>query len=181
MRLNKSTSHAIRILIACTKADGKLVKAADLSAKLDITLQNVFKIVHILSRAGLIAGQRGRNGGIALARPAEEIAVGDIVRAMEATDMELDVDGSVTASRSLRDVNRVLDDALGAFISVLDRHSLADMAKSASVGNGRKATSKPAKPSLPKKTARSTAKAGGAVSSARMKASLLPTRARGQR
>lgn len=136
MRLNKSTSHAIRILIACTKADGQLVKAAELSAGLDITLQNVFKIVHILSRAGLIAGQRGRNGGIALARSAEDIAIGDIVRAMEATDFDLDVDGSAVAKSSLRDVNRVFDDALEAFISVLDRHTLAEMAKGANPGVG---------------------------------------------
>lgn len=158
MRLNKSTSHAIRILIACTRANGKLVKAADLSASLEITLQNVFKIVHILSRAGLIAGQRGRNGGIALARPAEEIAIGDIVRAMEATDMELDVDGSVVASRSLRSVNRVLDDALEAFVSVLDSHTLAAMAKGASQSAERR--SAPASPSK-KKPPRVKSTAGG--------------------
>jgi Rrf2 family transcriptional regulator, nitric oxide-sensitive transcriptional repressor len=128
MRLNKSTGDAIRILIACARANGALVKVVDLSATLDITMQNVFKIVHILSRSGLTAAVRGRHGGVRLSRPADQIFIGDIVRAMEQTETASEAgarsgDGSSTAG----DVTRVLDDALEAFIAVLDRHSLADM------------------------------------------------------
>src|SRR5690606_15405917 len=118
MRLNKSTGDAIRILIACARAEGALVKVVDLSGSLEITMQNVFKIVHILSRAGLTAAVRGRHGGIRLSRPPETIFVGDIVRAMETTERVSDTGTGVTS---------VLDDALEAFIAVLDRHSLADM------------------------------------------------------
>jgi Rrf2 family nitric oxide-sensitive transcriptional repressor len=118
MRLNKSTGDAIRILIACARAEGALVKVVDLSSSLDITMQNVFKIVHILSRSGLTAAVRGRHGGIRLSRPADAIFIGDIVRAMETTEPALDTGAGVT---------RVLDDALEAFIAVLDRHSLTDM------------------------------------------------------
>ena len=81
MRLNKTTSHAIRILIACARADGDYIKVAELSNALEITSQNVFKIVHILSHAGLIAAARGRHGGVRLARAADTIRIGDIVRA----------------------------------------------------------------------------------------------------
>lgn len=133
MRLNKSTSHAIRILIECTRADGALIKVADLAAELDLTMQNVFKMVHIMSRGGLVAATRGRNGGVRLARPAEQIKIGDIVRAMEATDVELDAEGGArgASGRALQDVNRVFDVALEAFIGVLDQHTLADMASAA--------------------------------------------------
>ena len=86
MRLNKSTGDAIRILIACARSEGALVKVVDLSATLDITMQNVFKIVHILSRAKLTAAVRGRHGGIRLSRSADAIFIGDIVRAMEQTE-----------------------------------------------------------------------------------------------
>ena len=71
MRLTKSTSHAIRILIDCARADDRLVKVAELSERLQITQQNVFKIVNLLARAGLIEAMRGRNGGVRLARPAK--------------------------------------------------------------------------------------------------------------
>ncbi len=130
MRLNKSTGDAIRILIACARAQGALVKVVDLSASLEITMQNVFKIVHILSRAGLTAAVRGRHGGIRLGRPPETIFIGDIVRAMETTEPASDTGGGVT---------RVLDDALEAFIAVLDRHSLADMVAREAPGVGDKA------------------------------------------
>lgn len=129
MRLNKSTSHAIRILLDCARAGDGLVKAAEVSARLDITMQNTLKMVNVLARAGLITALRGRNGGIRLSRPADEIRIGDIVRALEATDLELDMDGAKRRSAAqVAGVNRVLDTAFEAFIAVLDRHTLADMA-----------------------------------------------------
>ncbi|MGE0768613.1 MAG: Rrf2 family transcriptional regulator [Hyphomicrobiaceae bacterium] len=130
MRLNKSTSHAIRILIECARAQGDLVKVADLSTTLDLTMQNVFKIVHILSKNQLVAPARGRHGGVRLGRPADQIRMGDIVRAMEATDIEIDIEGSPKPSgrADVSGVNRVLDDALEAFVAVLNQHTLADMA-----------------------------------------------------
>ena len=128
MRLTKSTSHAIRILIDCTRAGDGLIKVASLSERLEITPQNVFKIVNLLARAGFIEAVRGRNGGAKLARPASAIRIGDVVRATEVTHVEIE-DIPHTASRRGREVNRVLDDALEAFIEVLDQHTIADMAK----------------------------------------------------
>src|SRR6476660_5327529 len=119
MRLTKSTSHAIRILIDCAQADARLVKVAELSERLEITQQNVFKIVNLLARARLIEAVRGRNGGVRLARPANAIRIGDVVRATEVTHVEIE---------EIAGVNQILDNALEAFIDVLDQHTLADMA-----------------------------------------------------
>jgi Rrf2 family protein len=127
MRLTKSTSHAIRILIDCARAGDQLVKVAELSERLGITQQNAFKIVNLLARAGLIEAMRGRNGGVRLARPAQLIRIGDVVRATEVTRVAIE-EGAPSKLRG-HGVNRVLDDALEAFIEVLDRHSIADMLK----------------------------------------------------
>src|SRR5215831_7037692 len=105
MRLTKSTSHAIRILIDCARAEGRLVKVAELSGRLEITQQNVFKIVNLLARAHLI----------------------EAVRATEVTHVEIEERTGGRKPRRAR-VNRILDDALEAFIDVLDQHTLADMA-----------------------------------------------------
>ena len=71
---------------------------------------------------------RGRNGGVRLARPAAAIRIGDVVRATEVTHVEIE-DGTVGRKQKRgRGVNKILDDALGAFIDVLDQHTLADMA-----------------------------------------------------
>jgi Rrf2 family protein len=129
MRLTKSTSHAIRILIDCARASGGLTKVATLSERLQITQQNVFKIVNLLAKAGLIEAMRGRHGGVRLARPAQSIRIGDVVRATEVTHVEIE-EGAPTAKRGHgHGVNRILDDALEAFIDVLDQHTIADMAK----------------------------------------------------
>jgi len=124
MRLNKSTGHAVRILIDCAKAGDQLVKVADIAQRLDITQQNTFKIVHLLSRSGFLASMRGRRGGVRLARPAAEIRIGDVVRAIEFTELNGREAG---ASGGL---SQIVDDALEAFISVLDQHTLAQMAQS---------------------------------------------------
>ncbi len=129
MRLTKSTSHAIRILIDCARAGDQLIKVAELSERLDITQQNVFKIVNLLARAGLIESVRGRNGGVRLARPAAQVRIGDVVRASEVTRVAIEEDGTAGARGRGHGVNRVLDDALEAFIDVLDRHTIADMVR----------------------------------------------------
>lgn len=131
MRLNKSTRDAIRILVDCARSGDTLIKVADLSSRLDITPQNVFKIVHLLSRAGMVAPSRGRYGGVRLARPAADIRIGDVVRALELTGSggESEGDDAPLAGRASESgVNRVLDEALEAFVTVLNQHSLADMA-----------------------------------------------------
>jgi Rrf2 family protein len=120
MRLNKSTSHAVRILIDCAKAGG-LIKVADIAQRLGITQQNAFKIVHLLAKAGFLASVRGRHGGVRLARPAPKIRIGDVVRAIEFPKGK--------GAGGEMGLNQIVDDALQAFISVLDQHTLADMAE----------------------------------------------------
>lgn len=123
MRLNKSTSHSVRILIDCAKAGDRLIKVADIAQRLDITQQNAFKIVHLLSKAGFLASVRGRHGGVRLARPASAIRVGDVVRAIEFAGQDGKQSGG---SASL---GEIVDNAFEAFISVLDQHTLEEMAE----------------------------------------------------
>lgn len=127
MRLTKQTGHAIRILIDCANSGDQLLKAAEISERLGVTKQNVFKIVHILSHAGFIAAVRGPNGGVRLAKPPATIKVGDVVRAIEETRFKVEGGGPKGGSR-VAPINAMFDDALTAFISVLDQHTLAELA-----------------------------------------------------
>ncbi len=121
MRLNKTTNHAIRILVDCAQSGDELVKVAEISERLDITQQNTFKIVHLLSRGGFVKAVRGRHGGVKLARPASEIRVGEGVGVIEASNLDARSDEKQSAQA-------IFDDALDAFISVLNQHTIADMA-----------------------------------------------------
>jgi Rrf2 family nitric oxide-sensitive transcriptional repressor len=131
MRLSKTTNYAIRILLDCAVADPNLVKVAEISERRDITLQNTFKIVHLLSRAGFIRAVRGRHGGVRLARPASDIRIGDVVRAMEILHLEIEREEGERsgAQGQLAALDQLFDNALGAFISVLDEHTLDQMIK----------------------------------------------------
>jgi Rrf2 family nitric oxide-sensitive transcriptional repressor len=128
MRLTKQTGHAIRILIDCALAGDQLIKVADISDRLDVTKQNVFKIVHILSHAGFLSAVRGPNGGVRLAKPAASIRIGDVVRAIEVTRVQVDGRRDAKPQQSPTTINAMFDDALTAFISVLDQHSLEELA-----------------------------------------------------
>jgi Rrf2 family nitric oxide-sensitive transcriptional repressor len=128
MRLTKQTGHAIRILIDCALAGDELVKVADVAARLYITPQNAFKIVHLLARAGFVASVRGPSGGIRLARPAGEIRVGDVVSAMEQTSVDIAGEERGAGAEDINALTSLFDDALAAFISVLDGHTLAELA-----------------------------------------------------
>ncbi|MBN8911539.1 MAG: Rrf2 family transcriptional regulator [Rhizobiales bacterium] len=131
MRLSKTTNYAIRILLDCALAEPNLVKVAEISERRDITLQNTFKIVHLLSRAGFIRAVRGRHGGVRLAKPASEIRIGDVVRAMEILHLEIERENEAGtgAPGQLAALDQLFDNALGAFISVLDEHTLEQMIK----------------------------------------------------
>lgn len=125
MRLTKTTRHAIRVLIVCAEASG-LIRVSEIAGAIDVSDLNAFKIVNMMSRAGLLQAVRGRNGGVRLARPPELIRIGDVVRAMEQPDMEVSKQSASGPGRR-RQINAMFGDALEAFIAVLNQHSLADV------------------------------------------------------
>lgn len=125
MKLNKVTSHALRVLVACARAGDGLQKVAQLAADLDLTQQNTFKIVHLLSRAGFLEGERGRYGGVRLKSPAESIRVGEVVKAMEMLPDIADSEASALDGQQ----EHLFDAAFEAFVSVLNQTTIADMAR----------------------------------------------------
>jgi Rrf2 family protein len=130
MRLTKQTSYAIRILTHCARKEGKSVRASEIAQIYGITEYNVAKIVPILVRAGFLKSTRGRLGGLKLARPADEIQIGDVVRATEATYVEAECGGGDSRDCAIKPaalINRLLGEALDAFISVLDKHTLDEL------------------------------------------------------
>jgi Rrf2 family protein len=76
------TDYAVRAMLAVAADQPHLVKAATLAAAQDIPLSFLQGILLDLRRAGLLHSHRGVDGGYALARPAEDITVGDVVRAV---------------------------------------------------------------------------------------------------
>ena len=114
MRLTKQTSYAVRILLRCPKNDEGYVRASDIAGWRD-NRYNVLKIMPLLARAGFITTNRGRTGGVKLARPACEIDLGDVFRATKSTHIEKEFAGGRPRSlknKRLSPVSMMLDKAM---------------------------------------------------------------------
>jgi len=130
MYLSKQTHYAIQILVHCARAGDARVTAADIARRQRITDFNVAKVVPLLVRAGFVKTIRGRSGGLTLARPASEIRIGDVVRITESAKLRSAGKGRKGArtKASAPPIGQVVGDALDAFVSVLDQHTIADLA-----------------------------------------------------
>ncbi len=82
MYVSARTDYAVRAMLAVAAEHPNLVKAAGLATAQDIPLSFLQGILLDLRRAGLLHSHRGVDGGYALARPADDITVGDVVRAL---------------------------------------------------------------------------------------------------
>jgi Rrf2 family nitric oxide-sensitive transcriptional repressor len=129
MRLTTLSDYALRVLMFAAAAGDRLITIEETAKTYDISRAHLMKVVNILTRAGFIKGVRGRSGGFTLAKPAEAINIGAVVRTTE-PDFAL-VECFATGNRCMItkrcQLPEVLNEALSAFISTLDRYTLADI------------------------------------------------------
>jgi len=83
VRVSAKADYAVRVAIELATVESGLAKAEDLAGAQQIPLNFLVKILHELRLAGIVRSQRGPDGGHRLARPAAEISVADILRAVE--------------------------------------------------------------------------------------------------
>lgn len=126
MRLTRYTDYAMRVLLyLASQPDDRLSSIGEIARGYGISQNHLMKVVNDLVRAGYIESVRGRFGGIRLARHADTINVGQVVRHTE-DDLDLvDCDGCVIAPAC--GLTGVLHEATRAFLAVLDSYSLADV------------------------------------------------------
>ena len=130
MQLTRFSDYALRVLMYAHAADGRLVTIEEMAASYRISRAHLMKVVNALTRTGYLTAVRGRSGGVMLARPADEIRLGDVVRATE-PDFAL-VECLSTGSECVIDgcckLPTVLRRALAAFLTELDQHTVASIA-----------------------------------------------------
>ena len=83
MRVSAKVDYAIRALAELAAAPPGPVKGERLAGAQAIPLKFLENILTELRRAELVASQRGVEGGYRLARPAAEISLADVIRAVE--------------------------------------------------------------------------------------------------
>lgn len=84
MRISAKVDYAVRAVVELAAAEGdKPVKAERIANAQNIPLNFLENILGELRHAGVVRSHRGAEGGFRLARPAEELTVADVIRAVE--------------------------------------------------------------------------------------------------
>jgi len=136
MKLTAFTDHSLRVLIYLVAVPQRRATVAEIGAALDIKPNHLSKVVHHLGRCGWIETTRGKGGGLTLARGADDIVVGDVVRDAEGPLVPAECfsahgAGAANACAIARccQLKGVLGEAVDAFYGVLDAYTLADITR----------------------------------------------------
>jgi Rrf2 family nitric oxide-sensitive transcriptional repressor len=130
MQLTKFSDYALRVLMFAHAAGDRLVTIEEMAASYRISRAHLMKVVNALTRTGYLTAVRGRSGGLRLAKPAGKIILGDVVRATEPDFalVECFSTGNQCVITGCCRLPRVFNEALDAFLGVLDRHTLESIA-----------------------------------------------------
>lgn len=130
MRLTVYTDYSLRMLMYLAVNREDVSTIADIAGAFGIAKNHLTKVAHQLGRAGLVATSRGKGGGLRLARPAEEIGLGEIIRLCEPDLALVPCFAPVCGSCAVLDacgLRGALYQAQAAFMATLDRFTLAEL------------------------------------------------------
>ena len=130
MRLTMLSDYALRVLMFAAAHPDRLVTIDETLSSYRISRGHLMKVVTTLSQSGFLRSQRGRSGGFTLARPPEDMRLGDVIRATEPDYRMVECmspDNACTIVGGCR-LPGIVSSALKAFMDVMDRHTLADLA-----------------------------------------------------
>lgn len=98
-----------------------------------ISENHLMKLIHQLGQDGFVTTTRGKNGGVALDRPASQINIGEVIRTTEGNFHLVECFNSKKVGSCPIEgpcaLPHILDLALHAFFEVLDQHTLEDLLK----------------------------------------------------
>ncbi len=84
MLVSTKGRYALRVMLELGRYDaGSFIPLPQVAEKQQISEKYLESIVSVLVKAGLVEGQRGKNGGYRLCRPLDQYSVGEILRLTE--------------------------------------------------------------------------------------------------
>lgn len=83
MRISERVDNAVRAMAVLAASEGRAVKTDAIAQEQRITATYLHDILAELRRAELVRARRGPDGGFMLARPADEISLADVFRAID--------------------------------------------------------------------------------------------------
>lgn len=130
MKLTLYTDYSLRVLMYLAADPDQTSTIQEIADSFNISKNHLMKVAYELGQASYVETVRGRNGGLRLARPAEEIKLGDLVRECEG-DFTLvecfDAEHNQCVLTPVCKLKHVLREALDAYFQSLNQYSLADL------------------------------------------------------
>ncbi len=131
MRVSAKADYALRAAIELAAHEGERpLKGERIAQAQEIPLKFLENILVELRRAGIVTSRRGAEGGYLLARPADEVTVADVVRAVEGPIANVRGRGPETVeySGSAERLREVWIAVRANLRAVLEHVTLADLA-----------------------------------------------------
>lgn len=125
MRLTRYTDFAIRMMLYLAAHDDRICSIGEIAESYSISQNHLMKVASDLAGSGYVQSLRGRGGGLRLARPANQINVGKMVRHTEGP-VDLVGCGSCALAPACGMVC-AFKNAVEAFFATLEQYSLADI------------------------------------------------------
>lgn len=129
MRLTTFTDFGLRALMRLAGEPDRAFSTAELAQEFAVSRHHLAKVISVLAGAGLIATRRGGGGGAMLARPADQIRLGEVVRLLEADQVLVECfapSGNLCPLTPRCRLRARLARAEAAFLAALDESTLAD-------------------------------------------------------
>lgn len=131
MRLTTYTDIALRALMRLAGDPERSFTTGEIAEEFEISRNHLTKVVRDLANIGLVITQRGSGGGFRLARPAQSITLGEVVRVFESRQALVEcfrTDGGVCVLTPRCRLKGRLAAAREAFFVELDATTLAECA-----------------------------------------------------
>jgi Rrf2 family transcriptional regulator, nitric oxide-sensitive transcriptional repressor len=125
MRLTTFSDYSLRVLMYLALHPDRFVTIPEIAAAFGISVNHLMKVVQHLAASGDVVTLRGPRGGLRLARSAGAICVGNVIRGTE-PDMALAPCAECVIQPECA-LSGVLDQAIAAFMAVLDACTVADL------------------------------------------------------
>lgn len=139
MKLSKRGEYGIKALLdlASGDPDHNVVQIREIADREKIPIKFLEQILLTLKNAGLLHSRLGVSGGYYLARPADEITLGQIVRTLDGTLAPIRCVSKIAYERCVCPdeetcgLRLVMLDVRNAIADILDNTTLADVARRA--------------------------------------------------
>lgn len=115
MRISQKLDHTLRALtLLASRPQSEVVAAGDLADRLHLPRRFLEQQFSALARVGIVSCRRGAAGGCSLGRSAKEIAVRDVVLALEGGILDVPRQPDSAVSEFWGDLSGLIEERLGS-------------------------------------------------------------------